>query len=36
LPAILKSGGYLLSNDKLADKISLGLDEVLGTPITSK
>jgi hypothetical protein len=33
--AMLKPGGYLLSNDKLADKIPLGLDEVLETPITS-
>jgi len=33
--AMLKPGGYLLSNDKLADKVSLGLDDVLETPITS-
>jgi hypothetical protein len=33
--AMLKPGGYLLSNDKLADKIPFGLDEVLETPITS-
>jgi len=35
LAAMLKPGGYLLSNDKLADKVPLGLDEVLETPITS-
>jgi hypothetical protein len=33
--AMLKPGGYLLSNDKLADKIPFGLDELLETPITS-
>jgi len=33
--AMLKPGGYLLSNDKLADKVTLGLDDVLETPITS-
>lgn len=33
--AMLKPGGYLLSNDKLADKSTFGLDEVLETPITS-
>ena len=33
--AMLKPGGYLLSNDKLADKAPFGLDEVLETPITS-
>lgn len=33
--AMLKPGGYLLSNDKLADKAPLGLDGVLETPITS-
>lgn len=33
--AMLKPGGYLLSNDKLADKIPFGLDDVLETPITS-
>jgi len=32
---MLKPGGFLLSNDKLADKIALGLDEVLETPIIS-
>jgi hypothetical protein len=35
LAAMLKPGGYLLSNDKLADKIPFGLDDVLETPITS-
>ncbi|HEX9110896.1 MAG TPA: hypothetical protein VF845_05420 [Terriglobales bacterium] len=33
--AMLKPGGYLLSNDKLTDKVPFGLDEVLETPITS-
>jgi len=33
--AMLKPGGHLLSNDKLADKVTLGLDDVLETPITS-
>lgn len=33
--AMLKPGGYLLSNDKLADRVAFGLDEVLETPITS-
>ena len=32
---MLNPGGYLVSNDKLADKIPFGLDEVLETPITS-
>jgi hypothetical protein len=32
---MLKPGGYLLSNDKLADKVPFGLNEVLETPITS-
>jgi len=35
MAAMLKPGGYLLSNDKLADKVSFGLDGVLETPITS-
>ena len=33
--AMLKPGGYLLSNDKLADRVPFGLHEVLQTPITS-
>jgi len=33
--AMLKPGGYLLSNDKLADRVAFGLDDVLETPITS-
>jgi hypothetical protein len=35
LAAMLKPGGYLLSNDKLADKVPFGLDDVLETPVTS-
>ena len=33
--AMLTPGGYLLSNDKLADKVPFDLNKVLETPITS-
>jgi hypothetical protein len=33
--AMLKPGGYLLSNDKLPDTVPSGLSDVLETPITS-